>query len=147
MTPPNKPAPVSETQAWLRDIAARPEWHRAASILREIPADTKNESGLEALRFAALAQAAKSPLEAARHLIEASSHWKDYMLWADAIKGEKHGVQQADRRKGKTKLAAAKEASIKREYDSSVVKYGTVKALARTHDVSEDTIRRIIKKN
>lgn len=109
MSTPKEPDSVAEMRAWLRDISVRPEWHQAASILAAIPADTKHESGKEARRYAGLAQAAMSPLEAARNLIEAVAAWKDYMLWDTAMKGDKFS-------KGKPKGSLGQVAKKIKEY-------------------------------
>lgn len=76
-------------KAYIRDIAARPEQHQAETIERQIPPDSKHPSAIEALRCTALVRAAKTDMEAARHLNAATAHWKDFMLWDDSIKGEK----------------------------------------------------------
>ena len=142
----DKLQPVTELQAYLRDIAARPEQHQAASIKRKIPPDSKHQSAIEALRYCELVLAAKTQLEASRHLNAATAHWKDFMLWDDSIKGEKHGIEQADRRIGKTKLSESEKRQVLREYEAAPVTYGTIKSLARKYDVSDDTIGRIVKK-
>ena len=53
---------------------------------------------------------------------------------------------QADRRIGKTKLNDSQKKQIVREYEATVVKYGTIKSLARKFDVSDDTISSVLKK-
>lgn len=52
---------------------------------------------------------------------------------------------QSVRRAGKTKLSDSQKEQVVREYAASVVKYGTIKLLARKFNVSEDTISRIVK--
>lgn len=53
---------------------------------------------------------------------------------------------QAKRRIGKTKLSDSQKKQIVREYEATVVKYGTIKSLARKFDVSDDTISSVLKK-
>ena len=61
-----------------------------------------------------------------------------------AITGQKHGVAQANRRMGKTKLSESQKRQIVREHEAAVVKYGTIKSLARKFNVSDDTIKRVL---
>lgn len=58
--------------------------------------------------------------------------------------GVLYGETQVNRRIGKTKLSDSQKKQIIREYEAAVVKYGTIKSLARKFDVSDDTIRRIV---
>lgn len=51
---------------------------------------------------------------------------------------------QAKRRIGKTKLSAPQKRQIIREHEAAVVKYGTIKSLARKFNVSDDTIKRVL---
>ena len=61
-----------------------------------------------------------------------------------AVNALKHGASQATRRTGKTKLSESQKRQVVREYEGAVVKYGTIKSLARKFEVSDDTISRIV---
>ena len=65
-------------------------------------------------------------------------------LWPLARTGQNHGVAQASRRMGKTKLSESQKRQIIREHEAAVVKYGTIKSLARKFNVSDDTIKRVL---
>ena len=148
MSKPKKAAPIGELQAHLRDMAAHPAQHQAASIERQIPTDTEHPSGIEALKFVALVHAAKTDLDAERHLNVATAHWKDFMLWDDSILGEKHRSDQSNRRKGKGTLTADKKKRIQEMYKKCVEdgeKYGAIRTLAKCYGVSESTIKTILK--
>lgn len=61
-----------------------------------------------------------------------------------AVNALKHGASQATRRTGKTKLSESQKRQVVRQYEGAVVKYGTIKSLARKFGVSADTISRIV---
>ena len=70
-----------------------------------------------------------------------SSHVAGYKI---ARRMQKYSEVQSDRRKGQTKLNDSQKRQIVREYEAALVKYGTIKSLARKFNVSDDTIKRVL---
>ena len=59
-------------------------------------------------------------------------------------KTNRHSAAQSKRRTGETKLKESEKRQVIREYEAAVVKYGTIKELARRFNVSDDTISRTV---
>lgn len=151
-----KSIPVTELQARLREIAAtwpKGDTHfvhvKVTGIEAAIPPESQHESAIKAREYAALARKFAGSDKGALFLMKAESARKDFELFDDAVKGAKHGKEQADRAAAGGKLTEATRQWIAKTYWEKVFngeRYGAAQYLAGHYEVSETTIHNIAKK-
>lgn len=85
-------------------------------------------------------------------LNEASALWDKIMVIRDvmplATQGARQSQSQSDRAKGSRKLTSVQADRIRRQYAEAVAsgeKYGAIKRFARIYEVSESTVKAVIK--
>jgi hypothetical protein len=122
---------------------------QAVQIEARIPVDSTNQSAIEAREHCRLAKEAANDLKGAMHIADAIAHWKDFMLFDDALKGNRYSEGQRKKASLPRKLYAAKICGIDDKYRSRCnegKKRGAIKALAAEYKVSCRTVSSIVNK-
>ena len=130
---------MTNFDAWLADPA---EWQGREHARQQL------HDGREALRHAFKQGASDEQIERDAELLLLRAKVEGMGRAGRGLERKvvAHGVVQANRRAGKTKLSDTEKRQVIREYDAALVQYGTVQALAHKFNVSEDTIQRVLKK-